>query len=683
MNNQTKTIYNSVKNLPNVGEKRLEALAELEIFTIYDLLRHFPFRYEDLTVKDITEVEDKEKIVLIGEVVASPVVSYYAPKKNRLSFRIVSDKVVIPITFFNQHFLKNQINTGETIRVFGRWDSQKRSLQGIKLLSSDIEKKDYEPVYHTTKRIKQKTLVKLIDSALKDYYSLIPEIMPDFLVTKFKLLSNARSIQIIHFPNSEKESLIARRSLIFQEFFVYQLKMQEWKEKNKRVNHGIKKEYDLPKIKEFLSTLPFELTGAQKRVINEIAKDLKLPQQMYRLLQGDVGSGKTVVAATALFSTWTAGYQSAFMAPTEILAEQHMKNLSELFQSNDLTIELLTGSTKAKDRKRILTDLKTGKIDVLIGTHALIQKDVEYHSLGLVITDEQHRFGVNQRKVLREKGVHPDVLFMTATPIPRTLAISAFGDMDISTLDEMPSGRKPVKTYWLKNSQVEQVDTFTKKQLKNNSQVYVINPLIDESENMDLQNAVETYESYRNKFGKEYEIGLLHGKLPSKDKEEIMRAFKQNKIQILVSTTVIEVGVDVPNATLMIINDADRFGLAQLHQLRGRVGRGKKESTCILLANPKTENGKIRMQIMTETNDGFLLSEKDLELRGQGDIFGKQQSGVPQFKIGDLVEDFNILQVAREEAIKLIRSKEFQQEDSFVELKKHSQISMDDSIVLD
>ena len=381
---------------------------------------------------------------------------------------------------------------------------------------------------------------------------------------------------------------------------------------------------------------------------------------MQRLLQGDVGSGKTIVAAIALYATITAGFQGALMVPTEILAQQHMESFVSLFAAMDVTVALLTGSTKTKERKHILAGIKDGSIDILIGTHALIQEDVDFAQLGLVITDEQHRFGVNQRKVLREKGWKPDVLFMTATPIPRTLAITVYGEMDVSLIDELPKGRIPIETRWVRPPQLDTVLHWAKKELAKGHQMYVICPLIEESEMLDVQNAQKIYEELKKFFEPISAVGLLHGKMKPSEKEQVMEQFKENQTQVLVSTTVIEVGVNVPNATLMIIIDADRFGLAQLHQLRGRVGRGVSASYCILVANPKNEVGKERMKVMTETTNGFVVSERDLALRGPGEIFGQRQSGLPEFLIADIVEHATVLEVAKQEAESIWQQKDWQ-----------------------
>ncbi|WYJ76133.1 ATP-dependent DNA helicase RecG [Enterococcus sp. DIV2402] len=454
----------------------------------------------------------------------------------------------------------------------------------------------------------------------------------------------------MHFPLNPEQHHQAKRRVVFEEFFLFQMKIQGLKKAEKAETNGIAVLYDIERLKTFTQGLPFELTNAQKRVTNEICRDLRSPKHMQRLLQGDVGSGKTVVAAIALYATVTAGFQGALMVPTEILAQQHMESLQQLFDVAEVRVALLTGSTKTKERREILADLVKGEIDVIVGTHALIQEGVDFANLGLVITDEQHRFGVNQRRVLREKGFQPDVLFMTATPIPRTLAITAYGEMDVSIIDEMPAGRIPVETRWIRPPQLDKVLEWSYQELNAGHQMYVICPLIEESEMLDVQNAVAIYEELQEYFAPKFNVSLLHGKMKNSEKDEIMETFKNNESQVLVSTTVIEVGVNVPNATMMLIIDADRFGLAQLHQLRGRVGRGAEASYCVLVANPKNDTGKERMKIMTETTNGFVVSEKDLELRGPGEVFGFRQSGLPEFAAADLVTDAHILEVARKEA---------------------------------
>ena len=648
-----KQLHDSVSVLNGVGPKKVDTLATLNIKTIQDLLTHYPFRYDDIQEKRLEEISDQEKVVLKGVAISDAVVNYYGYKKSRLVFRLMVEQAVITVTFFNQPFLKNKIHASEEIAIFGKWDAKRKSLTGLKIMGTQQQEEDFSPIYRVNKHIKQQTLVQLIKQGFEEYGELIEENLPDDLIEKYRLMPKQQAVKAMHFPESIEENRLARRRLAFEEFFLFQLKMIQLKQEETSKEHGNAILYNVDALKTFIQTLPFELTNAQKRVVNEICADMRSPYHMHRLLQGDVGSGKTMVAALALYAATTASYQGALMVPTEILAEQHMESLTELFAHTSVKVALLTGSTKTSARRQILAELADGTIDILIGTHALIQEDVQFKHLGLVITDEQHRFGVNQRKILREKGNHPDVLLMTATPIPRTLAITAYGEMDVSIIDELPAGRKPIETRWALPKQLDSILVTMKELLRQGQQAYVICPLIEESEMLDVKNATEIYDHLSGFFEPTYHVDLLHGKMKSDEKDAIMQNFKENHTQILVSTTVIEVGVNVPNATMMLIIDADRFGLAQLHQLRGRVGRGEKASYCVLIANPKSEQGKERMKIMTETTDGFVLSQKDLEMRGPGDFFGAKQSGLPEFKVGDMVADFMMLETARQEAIEL------------------------------
>ncbi|GCF94332.1 ATP-dependent DNA helicase RecG [Enterococcus florum] len=643
------SLQESVAVLPGVGPKRAQNLAELGIVTIEQLLGYYPFRYEDIQEKNLLEINDQEKVTLKGVVVSAPVVNRYGYKKSRLQFRMMQDHAVFTVSFFNQPYLKDKAVVGEEIAVYGKWDAKRKALNGMKILGGK-QPEDFAPIYHVSKAVRQNTLIDLIKVAFEKYGREITENLPDYLLQKYRLMPRPQAMLAMHFPKNPEENRLAKRRVVFEEFFLFQMRMQGLKQSERSEKNGIAIRYDVERLKRFTQSLPFELTGAQKRVTNEICYDLRSKKHMQRLLQGDVGSGKTVVAAIALYATMTAGFQGALMVPTEILAQQHVESLNQLFDPLEVSTALLTGSTKARERRVILEALANGEIDVIVGTHALIQDNVAFSNLGLVITDEQHRFGVNQRKVLREKGLRPDVLFMTATPIPRTLAITAYGEMDVSVIDEMPAGRIPVKTSWIKPKQLEPTLDWARQELANGHQLYVICPLIEESEALDVKNATEIYEHLKEFYAPDYQVSLLHGRMKNQEKETIMEEFKENQSQILVSTTVIEVGVNVPNATVMFIMDAERFGLAQLHQLRGRVGRGSEASYCILVASPKNEMGKERMKIMTETTNGFVLSEKDLELRGPGEVFGFRQSGLPQFLIADLVNDATVLEVAREEA---------------------------------
>ncbi|MGO3790856.1 MAG: ATP-dependent DNA helicase RecG [Enterococcus gilvus] len=663
------SIEETVSVLPGVGPKRAQTLAELGIVTIENLLSYYPFRYEDIQEKNLLEINDQEKVTLKGVIVSAPVVSRFGYKKSRLQFRMMQDHAVFMVSFFNQPYLKDKVEVGEELAVYGKWDAKRKSLTGMKILGGK-QTEEYAPIYHVTKSIRQSTLVDLIKVGFEKFGDQVMENLPDYLLEKYRLMPRKQAMRAMHFPKDPKENQQAKRRVVFEEFFLFQMRMQGLKKSERSEKNGLAIRYDVERLKRFTQQLPFELTDAQKRVTNEICYDLRSKKHMQRLLQGDVGSGKTVVAAIALYATMTAGFQGALMVPTEILAQQHLESLNHLFDPLEMTTALLTGSTKTKERRAILAGLQNGEIDVVIGTHALIQDDVQFANLGLVITDEQHRFGVNQRRVLREKGLHPDVLFMTATPIPRTLAITAYGEMDVSIIDQMPAGRIPVKTSWIKPKQLEHTLDWAKLELQAGHQLYVICPLIEESEALDVKNATEIYEHLNEYYAPNYQVSLLHGKMKNAEKETIMEEFKNNQSQILVSTTVIEVGVNVPNATVMFIMDAERFGLAQLHQLRGRVGRGSDASYCILVASPKNEMGKERMKIMTETTNGFVLSEKDLDLRGPGEVFGFRQSGLPQFLIADLVNDANVLEVARDEANQIWQVEDWREQPAFAPLAK-------------
>jgi len=644
--------------LKGIGPEKAQELKILKIETIQDLLEHFPYRYEDYQVRDLSEVKDGEKVTIAGVIYGEPVLRFYGRQKSRLSVKVVVDRVVVTAVWFNQHFLKNQLTPGREIRLTGKFERSRLQItvssHSFKMGQAPAGEETIQPVYSTTSSIPVKQMRKWVKQALEAYGKEVEEILPSYLIQKYRLASRADAIRYIHFPKDWEEGRQGRRRLAFEELFLFQLKMQAYHVIHRRTVAGRAQPIPMDKVKEFVARLPFSLTNAQKRVINEILQDMKADYAMNRLLQGDVGSGKTAVAAIALYATVMAGFQGALMVPTEILAEQHYKVLSEWLEPLGVQVAVLTGSVGVRQRRDILAQLQSGLLNVVVGTHALIQEDVYFANLGLVITDEQHRFGVEQRKILREKGLTPDVLFMTATPIPRTLAITAFGDMDVSIIDEMPAGRKKIETYWVKHNAFEQVLQFVEKELGKGRQAYVICPLIEESDKLDVQNAIDVHAQLSQYYSGRFQVGLMHGRLTSREKDEVMTKFVQNEIHVLVSTTVVEVGVNVPNATVMVVYDAERFGLAQLHQLRGRVGRGENQSFCILIADPASEVGKERMRIMTETNDGFEVAQRDLELRGPGDFFGTKQSGLPEFKLADITQDYRMLEVARQEAAALV-----------------------------
>ena len=644
-------LHQPLSVLPGIGPKSAEKYKKLGIETVEDLLLYFPFRYEDFKSKNVLDLEDGEKAVVSGLVATPANVQYYGYKRNRLRFTIKQGELVLAVSFFNQPYLADKIELGQTVAVFGKWDKAKGALTGMKLLAQVED--DLQPVYRLSQGVSQSALVKVIKTAFEaGLDQLLEENLPQILMDKYHLLSRRQAVRAMHFPKDLEEYKQALRRVKFEELLFFQLQLQVLKEENRSVGQGIVLDWDEKKLKALQASLPFALTEAQEKSLSEILADMRSPYHMNRLLQGDVGSGKTVVAGLAMYAAVTAGKQAALMVPTEILAEQHLQSLTSLFPS--LKILLLTGSLKASERRERLELIQTGQVDLVVGTHALIQEGVHFHDLGLVIIDEQHRFGVAQRRILREKGQNPDVLMMTATPIPRTLAITAFGDMDVSIIDQMPAGRKEIITRWVKHQQLNLVLDWLVKEIQKGSQAYVISPLIEESEALDFKNAIALEEELIAYFGDRVRIALLHGKMKGEEKEAIMQAFKQGEIDLLVSTTVIEVGVNVPNATVMIIMDADRFGLSQLHQLRGRVGRGDKQSYAVLVANPKTESGKRRMKIMTETTNGFVLAEEDLKLRGSGEIFGTRQSGIPEFQVASLIEDYPILEEARKVAVQVV-----------------------------
>lgn len=648
-----------IADLKGFGPKSAEKFQKLDIYTIEDLLLYYPFRYEDFKSKSVFELADGEKAVITGTVVTPANVQYYGFKRNRLSFKIKQGEAVIAISFFNQPYLADKIELGQDVAVFGKWEQAKSALTGMKLLAQVED--DMQPVYRVAQGISQSALVKAIKAAFDaGAVNWIEENLPQVLLDKYRLLSRSQAAAAMHFPKDLAEYKQALRRIKFEELFYFQMNLQALKAENKSESNGLAMAFDDKEINEKIEALQFPLTVAQKRSLDEILADMKSGAHMNRLLQGDVGSGKTVIASLAMYAAYKAGYQSALMVPTEILAEQHFESLTQLFP--DLSIAILTSGMKTAAKKAALAAIADGSVDMIVGTHALIQDAVLYHKLGLVITDEQHRFGVNQRRVFREKGENPDVLMMTATPIPRTLAITAFGEMDVSIIDEMPAGRKPIVTRWVKHQQLETVLDWVKKELAKDSQVYVISPLIEESEALDLKNAVALHEELSAYFDGVATVALMHGRMKNEEKDQIMQDFKDKKTQVLVSTTVIEVGVNVPNATVMIIMDADRFGLSQLHQLRGRVGRGHKQSYCVLVANPKTDSGKERMKAVCDTTDGFVLAEADLKMRGSGEIFGTRQSGIPEFQVADIVEDYPILEEARRLAAEIVSDKNWQED---------------------
>lgn len=652
-----------IKYVKGVGPNRAELLNKLGIYTLEDLITYYPRTYEDRSkpVK-IAEVQDGEEVLIEG--IATARVSEIRTRNRKMTIYklIVRDETgSCTITWFNQSYLRNMFKPGEIYKFFGK----------VKRIGNKVEMNSpvYDegvntkntgkiiPIYPLTYNLSQNNIRKIIENGLELVKNKLKETLPDYLIKEYKLMDINSATNSIHFPKDFTEFNIARKRLVFEELLSMQLALLSLKSQYKKEIDGIAFEKEVH-MSDVINKLPFKLTKAQLRVLEEIDADLEKVKPMNRLLQGDVGSGKTAVSIIASYKVVKSGYQVAIMAPTAILATQHLESFKQMLEQFDIKCELLISSITKKKKEEILERLKNGDIDILIGTHAILEDNVEFKNLGLVVTDEQHRFGVKQRTKIIEKGQNPDVLVMTATPIPRTLALILYGDLDISIIDELPPNRKKVDTFAVKKNMEERVNNFVKKQINEGRQAYIVCPLVEENEEMDLKSVEELTKKYKEETFSEYKVEYLHGKMKAKEKDAIMEKFKNGDIDILISTTVIEVGVNVPNASIMVVENAERFGLAQLHQLRGRVGRGEYQSYCIL----KYEgNGKVvqeRMKIMTSTNDGFIISEKDLELRGSGEFFGTKQHGLPEFKIANLFEDIEMLKMVQSLAIRIIEKDE-------------------------
>lgn len=643
----------NIQFVKGIGPKKAEKMARLGIFTVKDALYYFPRQFEDRSrQKKIFQLEEGEKTGV--RVKIDRINSVSRRKFSITEFYVSDDTGKAKLVFFNKAYLRNTFRVGDIVKVFG---SVKKNLGPVTELHNceiEYDKLDKNtgiivPVYSLTAGVGNKEVMGMIRNIFESSDISIDEYLPKWLVDKYNLCGVDFAIKNMHFPEKKENVKIAMYRLIFEELLFLQLGLFTVKGNNK-VGKGIRfqRHKDMDKIEE---KLPFKLTRAQQKAYDEIIEDMTSDRIMNRLVQGDVGSGKTVVAQLALANCVLNGYQGAYMAPTEILAKQHMESFKDFFEGTGIRVEVLTGSSTKKEAREILEDLASGQVDILIGTHALIEDRVEFASLGLVITDEQHRFGVNQRGRLTSKSENPDVLVMTATPIPRTLALILYGDLDISIIDELPPGRKPIETLAIEKRKRESYYmSKVRSEIEKGRQVYVVCPLVEESETLDLKSASEVYDELRYDFFKDLRVGLLHGKMKASEKDQVMEAFKNHELDILVSTTVIEVGVNVPNASLMIIENAERFGLAQLHQLRGRVGRGSEKSYCTLIYESKTEICRHRMAIMEETNDGFKISEKDLELRGPGDFFGTRQHGLPELRVANLFKHMKILRLVQKEA---------------------------------
>ena len=647
----------SVEKVKGVGSRTSMLLKKLNINTVDDLVTHYPYRYEFIKRSNLKEKCEDDKVIIDGKVEMIPILVRLKGNLNKMNFRLAtSTKEIVGVSIFNRAYLKNQLLVGTNITVFGKYEKNKNVILASEIRMGLLPKGEkIEAVYHGTVGLNSKAISGFINTALMEYGNDLEDYIPKYLLEKYNFLNKKTALNIIHNPSTKEKLKEASIRLKYEELFVYMAKINYLKLKNKNIKDGIDKDFDNEKLDKVIKSLPYELTVDQKLVLNEILEDLTSKRRMNRLLQGDVGSGKTIISIIAMVANYLSGYQSALMVPTEILATQHYETMKEILKDLNVNIALLTGSLPKNKKDLIHEELKLGKIDMVVGTHALIQEEVVYKNLGLVITDEQHRFGVLQRTSLQNKGITPDVLYMSATPIPRTYALTLYGDMDISTIRTLPKGRKPIKTYLKSYSEIKDVLKMMYEELLKNHQIYVIAPLIEESETLDLTTVNELKDKMNLAFGEKYNVGIIHGKLKQTEKDKIMDDFVNNKIQILISTTVIEVGVNVLNTTMMVIFDANRFGLSTLHQLRGRVGRSALESSCILISDYDSE----RLNVMTTTNDGFEISEEDFKIRGHGDLFGTKQSGDMTFKIADIKEDYKILLQAKKDSMDfLLNNKE-------------------------
>ena len=651
-------LNNDVKYIKGVGPNRVVLLNKLGIYTLKDLITYYPRDYEDRSKpKLINEVLDGEEVLIKGFVISKML--ELKIRKNLTIYKLIIRDETGPctITWYNQPYLKKIFIEGNEYSFNGKISKKGNRVEMNSPVFDNIETQKNTgkivPIYPLTYNLSQNTIRQIIENGLNEVEDELQETIPEYLRKEYNLININNAIHNIHFPQEFSDFKKARTRLVFEELLDLQLALLSLKNKYTQEKVGIKFDKNI-KISNVINELPFKLTHAQLKVLEEIDTNMESEKTMNRLLQGDVGSGKTIVSIIATYKAVKSGYQVAVMAPTAILASQHLESFTEVLSKYGIKCELLVSSITKKKKDEILEKLQSGEIDVLIGTHAILEDNVIFKNLGLVVTDEQHRFGVRQRSTIAAKGKNPDVLVMTATPIPRTLALILYGDLDISIIDELPPNRKKIETYAVTKSMTERVNNFIKKQINEGRQIYVVCPLVEENEEIKANSVIELAEKYKNKVFKDYKVEYIHGKMRPKEKDEIMQKFKDGEIDILISTTVIEVGVNVPNSSTMIVENAERFGLAQLHQLSGRVGRGEYQSYCILKYNRGSDEVRERMKIMQDTNNGFIIAEKDLELRGSGEFFGTKQHGLPEFKIANLFEDMNILQSVQAVANKII-----------------------------
>lgn len=631
-----------LEKLDKIGPKTAKTLNNLGIYNAEDLIRNYPYRFLILAKRDINNPKYYDEFVSDGIVESMPTLNFFKGKMNRLTFRCNVQNKIVKVVIFNRAFLKPNIIIGKEVTIIGKYDPKKETIVATNIRLGNLNKVEIEPVYHLCKGITSKQMNAFINKAL----SVVKENnnIPKELISKYNLLSEDEAIRIIHNPKDEKSLKIALKTLKYEEIFTYMKNIKLLKIKNEVHKDVYKKEVSLNMVHDFINSLPFKLTRDQEKIVFKMLDEICGDTLMNRLLQGDVGSGKTIVAFIISYALYTGGYQTSFMAPTEVLARQHYKNACDLFKDTNFKVGLLTGKMTLKEKRKVYEDIQNKKIDMLIGTHALISDKVVWNNLGLVITDEQHRFGVNQRQTLKSKGLNVEVLMMSATPIPRTYALTIYGDTDTSSIKTKPNGRIPVITKVKKEDEIKDVLEGIYKALKNGNQAYVIAPMVEENEDTDYTNVYDLKHKFNLAF-KNYNIEILHGKMDNLEKEKVMDEYAKGNIDILISTTVIEVGVDVKNATVMVIFDADRFGLSTLHQLRGRVGRNSLQSYCYLISDKDTK----RLKIMEEENDGYKISEADFKLRGQGDLFGSRQSGTLSFKLSDVRKDYDLLVKVRDD----------------------------------
>lgn len=654
-----------IKNLHQVGEKTSKILNKLGIFTDDDLINYYPYRYNVYNFSN--ELIDNSTLIINVIIESNPIVSYIKKNFNRLSFRARYNERIFNVVIFNRAYLKTNLTIGKNITIIGKYDFKKNIFT-----SSDIKfnvtNGQIEPVYHLTKGITNNTVSKLIKDNFNNIY--IKDSLPSNIISKYNLLSKKDALYNIHFSNDLKMVHYAKNRLIYEELFDFSFKMNYFKNQNIRKDKE-PKNIDINKINEFKKLLPFSLTTDQDNAYNEIVQDMSSNKKMNRLLLGDVGSGKTVVAVGAIYANFIAGFESTLMAPTEVLATQHYFSIKKILDKFNVAVELITGSMSKKEKEAIYKRVQNKEIDLLIGTHSLLNENIIFNNLGLVITDEQHRFGVHQRFTLEDKSKCPDILYLSATPIPRTYAMTIYGDLDISYIKTKPTGRKDIITKVKKNSDIKGVLGLMLEQIKLGHQIYVVSPLVEEDESLNLTSINLLKEKLSLAFKNLFRIEIIHGKMKTSEKESIMNDFKNNQIKILIATTVIEVGIDVSNATMMVIFNAERFGLATLHQLRGRVGRSDLQSYCYLISDSDND----RLKVMEESNDGFYISQKDFEMRGHGDLFGVKQHGDMSFKLANLKNDYNILLFANEDAKKFIDSKEYLNNEYYKDLAQNLNIT--------